>query len=111
MGKRHLPESPEMSAPHIPVLLDEVCGRICAACWPAHRRLALLARGGYSRTLLDAGAEVVAIDRDPNVKPHAERLAVDFPGRFHFVPGTFSELDTLAAAFWRPSMASCLISA
>lgn len=98
MGKRHLPESPVMNAPHIPVLLDEV---VAAFAPLAGRRVVdgTFGAGGYSRALLEAGAEVVAIDRDPNVKPHADRLAADFPGRFHFVPGTFSELDTLAAPF------------
>lgn len=95
MGKRHLPESPVMNAPHIPVLLDEVV----AAFAPLAGRCVVdgtFGAGGYSRALLEAGAEVIAIDRDPNVKPHAEKLAADFPGRFQFVPGTFSELDVLA---------------
>lgn len=96
MGKRHLPESPVMDAPHIPVLLDEVAAAFAPL---AGRRVVdgTFGAGGYSRALLEAGADVIAIDRDPNVKPHAEKLAADFPGRFHFVPGTFSELDALAA--------------
>lgn len=95
MGKRHLPESPVKNAPHTPVLLDEV---VAAFAPLAGRRVVdgTFGAGGYSRALLEAGAEVVAIDRDPNVKQHADRLAADFPGRFHFVPGTFSELDVLA---------------
>ncbi len=60
--------------------------------------------GGYSTALLEAGAEVIAIDRDPTVLPHVERLRSRFPGRFSFVAGTFSELDTLAGG---RSMASC----
>ena len=98
MGKRHLPESPVMNASHVPVLLDEV---VAAFAPLAGRRIVdgTFGAGGYSRALLEAGADVVAIDRDPNVKPHADKLAADFPGRFQFVPGTFSELDTLAAPF------------
>jgi 16S rRNA (cytosine1402-N4)-methyltransferase len=53
--------------------------------------------GGYSRALLEAGAIVVAIDRDPSVQPFADALMAEFEGRFSFVPGTFSELDSLAA--------------
>jgi 16S rRNA (cytosine1402-N4)-methyltransferase len=49
--------------------------------------------GGYSRALLQAGASVVAIDRDPNVLPFADALAAEFPSRFSFVAGAFSELD------------------
>ncbi|MBN9334677.1 16S rRNA (cytosine(1402)-N(4))-methyltransferase RsmH [Devosia sp.] len=98
MGKRYLPESPVTDAPHIPVLLDEV---VAAFAPLAGRRVVdgTFGAGGYSRALLEAGVDVVAIDRDPNVLPHAEKLAADFPGRFHFVAGTFSELDTLAAPY------------
>lgn len=98
MGERDLPDSRMMNAPHIPVLLDEVV----AAFAPLSGRRVVdgtFGAGGYSRTLLGAGADVIAIDRDPSVLPHAERLVADFPGRFHFVPGTFSELDVLAAPF------------
>jgi 16S rRNA (cytosine1402-N4)-methyltransferase len=98
MGKRTVPGPETVDAPHIPVLLDEV---IAALSPLAGRRVVdgTFGAGGYSRALLLAGAEVVAIDRDPSVRPHAERLAAEFPGRFHFVPGTFSELDVLAAPY------------
>jgi 16S rRNA (cytosine1402-N4)-methyltransferase len=98
MGKRSLPDSPVMNAPHVPVLLDEV---VAAFAPLAGRRIVdgTFGAGGYSRALLEAGADVVAIDRDPNVRLHAEKLAADFPGRFHFLSGTFSDLDTLAAPF------------
>ena len=96
MGKRNLPDSEVANGPHIPVLLDEV---IAALSPLAGRRVldGTFGAGGYSRALLEAGADVVAIDRDPAVVVHAERLASEFPGRFHFVPGTFSDLDSLAA--------------
>src|SRR5690606_13990672 len=98
MGKRTVPGPETVDAPHIPVLLDEV---IAALSPLAGRRVVdgTFGAGGYSRALLLAGAEVVAIDRDPSVRPHAEPLAAEFPGRFHFVPGTFSELDVLAAPY------------
>lgn len=82
-------------APHVPVLLDEVLEALSPL---AHARIldGTFGAGGYSRALLAAGASVIAIDRDPNVLPHAERLAADFPGRFEFVAGTFSDLDDLA---------------
>ncbi|OYW99822.1 MAG: 16S rRNA (cytosine(1402)-N(4))-methyltransferase [Rhizobiales bacterium 32-66-8] len=53
--------------------------------------------GGYSRALLAAGARVIAIDRDPSVEPFADALAAEFGTRFSFAPGTFSQLDSLAA--------------
>lgn len=53
--------------------------------------------GGYSRALLEAGASVVGIDRDPGVMPYADALADVFPDRFTFIAGRFAELDTLVA--------------
>ncbi|MCB9994292.1 MAG: 16S rRNA (cytosine(1402)-N(4))-methyltransferase RsmH [Hyphomicrobiaceae bacterium] len=81
--------------PHLPVLLDEVL----ASLMPLSGKTVVdgtFGAGGYSRALLDAGARVMAIDRDPKVGPHAEILAAAFPDRFTFKPGTFSELDALA---------------
>ncbi len=54
-----------MSAPHIPVLLDEVI----AALDPKPGSViidATFGAGGYSRALLDAGATVHGFDRDPD---------------------------------------------
>ena len=87
------PQAP--NSPHLPVLLDDVL----VALQPLEGACILdgtFGAGGYSSALLRAGAKVVAIDRDPNVVAYAEQLAADHPGRFRFVPGVFSELDTLA---------------
>jgi len=54
--------------------------------------------GGYSRALLEAAnCTVYAIDRDPAVQETADKLAREFPGRFYFLPGRFSEMDHLMA--------------
>lgn len=53
--------------------------------------------GGYSRTFLAAGANVTAIDRDPNVLPFAENLSDEFGSKFKFVQGRFADLEALAA--------------
>ncbi|WDR05322.1 16S rRNA (cytosine(1402)-N(4))-methyltransferase RsmH [Devosia rhodophyticola] len=96
MGKRSMPEVPQTSGPHVPVLLDEV---IAALSPLAGKRIVdgTFGAGGYSRALLADGAEVIAIDRDPSVLPFAEALDQEFPGQFSFVAGTFSELDDLSA--------------
>ncbi|HLV85069.1 MAG TPA: 16S rRNA (cytosine(1402)-N(4))-methyltransferase RsmH [Devosia sp.] len=97
MGKRSMPETSEQAGPHRPVLLDEVL----AAFAPLDGKRIVdgtFGAGGYSRALLEAGATVIGIDRDPSVQPFADALAAEFGDRFIFVPGTFSELDTLAAA-------------
>jgi len=96
MGKRSMPETSQTNGPHVPVLLDEVL----AALSPLDGKRVVdgtFGAGGYSRALLEAGAIVIAIDRDPSVKPFADALMAEFEGRFIFVPGTFSDLDTLAA--------------
>ena len=96
MGKRYMPDTSQDNGPHVPVLMDEVL----AALSPLEGKRIVdgtFGAGGYSRALLEAGAIVVAIDRDPSVKPFADALMAEFEGRLIFVPGTFSELDTLAA--------------
>lgn len=98
MGKPSLPETEAASRPHVPVLLDEVL----AALSPGAGRCIVdgtFGAGGYSRALLRAGAYVVGIDRDPSVLPHVEALKAEFPDRFEFVAGTFSELDVLGGQF------------
>jgi len=86
----------EQDAPHVPVLLAEVLDALQPL---AGARIVdgTFGAGGYSRALLEAGASVVAIDRDPSVAPHVERLTAAFPERFQFVAGEFSALDQLVA--------------
>ena len=92
MGK---PEASDQPGPHVPVLLAEVLDALAPL--PGARILdGTFGAGGYSRAILEAGASVIAVDRDPTVLPHVERLRAEFPDRFHFAPGTFSELDELA---------------
>jgi len=89
------PEGSGDVAPHVPVLLAEVLDALAPL---AGARIldGTFGAGGYSRALLQAGASVIGVDRDPSVLPHVERLRAEFPDRFSFVPGTFSELDELA---------------
>ncbi len=90
------PVASEQNAPHVPVLLAEVLEAL-APLPDAHIVDGTFGAGGYSRALLEAGASVTAIDRDPNVRPFADALAADFPSRFRFVAGAFAELDQLVA--------------
>jgi 16S rRNA (cytosine1402-N4)-methyltransferase len=91
------PEGSEQGSPHVPVLLAEVLDALAPL--PGARIVdGTFGAGGYSRALLQAGAIVVAIDRDPNVAPYVDRLSAEFPDRFSFVPGAFSALDELAAS-------------
>ncbi|MDB5473425.1 MAG: rsmH [Devosia sp.] len=96
MGKRSLPESSSPGSPHVPVLLDEVVRALSPL---AGKRVVdgTFGAGGYSRALLEGGASIVAIDRDPGVEPFAAALSAQFGDRFTFLSGTFSQLDSLAA--------------
>lgn len=98
LGKVSSPETGNGSGPHVPVLLSEVLAALSPG---AGVRIVdgTFGAGGYSRALLEAGANVIGIDRDPNVAPHADALKAEFPDRFTFVPGTFSDLDCLAASY------------
>jgi 16S rRNA (cytosine1402-N4)-methyltransferase len=81
-------------APHLPVLLDEVL-RALEPVQGARIVDGTFGAGGYSRALLERGANVTAIDRDPSVTPFAEQLSAEFPERFSFVAGEFGSLDEL----------------
>jgi 16S rRNA (cytosine1402-N4)-methyltransferase len=49
--------------------------------------------GGYSRAFLSAGANVIAIDRDPSAARFAAPLKTEYPDRFQLVQGRFSDLE------------------
>lgn len=85
------------ASPHVPVLLDEVLEAL-APLEGARIVDGTFGAGGYSRALLEAGASVIALDRDPSVTPFADALAREFPSRFKFVAGQFSALDEVADA-------------
>ena len=91
------PDASEQSVPHVPVLMAEVLEAL-APLPGSHIVDGTFGAGGYSRALLEAGASVTAIDRDPNVKPFADALSARFPSRFKFVAGAFAELDQLVSA-------------
>jgi len=81
--------------PHIPVLLEP----LLAACDPVSGTWidGTLGAGGYTRGLLDAGANtVIGIDRDPSVFELARDWAKGLEDRIEFVEGTFGMLDELA---------------
>jgi 16S rRNA (cytosine1402-N4)-methyltransferase len=83
-----------MSEPHVPVLLNEVA----AALEPAPGKIIVdgtFGAGGYSRAFLDAGASVIAFDRDPTARRFADGLA---PARFRLVEAPFADMRDIAGA-------------
>ncbi|HYN83566.1 MAG TPA: 16S rRNA (cytosine(1402)-N(4))-methyltransferase RsmH [Gemmatimonadaceae bacterium] len=82
------------SAYHAPVLVDEVRGVFEGAKTILD---CTLGGGGHSAALLAVGADVTAMDRDPNAVGAArERLAAEeAAGRFRIILGNFAEADRL----------------
>ena len=81
-----------VEAAHKPVLLDEVVESLNLA--PGRSVVdGTFGAGGYSRAFLDAGANVIAIDRDPSAARFAAPLKAEFPDRFQLVQGRFSDLE------------------
>ena len=79
---------------HIPVLLNsvldalgDISGKTVVDC--------TFGAGGYSRAFLDAGANVIAFDRDSNVLSDANAMVAEFGDRFRFISQTFSHISDL----------------
>ncbi|RJG44571.1 16S rRNA (cytosine(1402)-N(4))-methyltransferase RsmH [Mesorhizobium sp. DCY119] len=83
------------SAPHIPVLLDEV---ISALALETGDRIVdgTFGAGGYTKAILAQGANVVAVDRDPDAISAGRELEAQSGGRLQLVHGPFSQLDDYA---------------
>ncbi len=81
------------AASHIPVLLGEVVDALAVV--PGERHVdATFGAGGYTRAILERGAEVVAFDRDPSAIGGGQLLAEASKGRLTLVEAPFSTLDT-----------------
>ena len=81
---------------HIPVLLTSVMN----ALGDIKNRTVVdctFGAGGYSRAFLQAGANVIAFDRDANVIADAEQLKSEYKNRFRFINSPFSNIDNLNA--------------
>lgn len=79
---------------HLPVMPREVLEFLR----PGPGRLlcdGTLGGGGHSELLLQAGAEVLGVDRDPNALDHARARLASFGERFTAQPGNFRDLPGL----------------
>jgi 16S rRNA (cytosine1402-N4)-methyltransferase len=80
---------------HIPVMLAEVLTHLA----PAPGQIILdgtFGAGGYSGAILDAGAEVIGLDRDPTAIAAAQSLVERYEGRLTLHQTKFSALDKFA---------------
>lgn len=86
------PTNPD--APHIPVLLDPIIEHIqpVSGKWLD----GTFGAGGYTRALLDAGADVIGVDRDPEALARADVWKDAYGDRLTLVSGVFGELDRIA---------------
>lgn len=84
-------------ARHIPVMLDEVLDKL----QPANGQVVVdgtFGAGGYTRALLDAGAEIVAFDRDPSAIANGSALVAGSAGRLKLIHAPFSTMDQYVEA-------------
>lgn len=80
---------------HVPVMLSEVLSIL----EPAPGKLFVdgtFGAGGYTSALLNAGAQVLAIDRDPNAIRDGAELVKTSGRLLRLVEGEFSNLDVIA---------------
>jgi len=82
------------AAPHIPVMLPEVLSSLR----PSEGDVivdATFGAGGYTRAFLEAGANVFAIDRDPDALQAGQALVDGFGGQLVLMDGAFSQVEPL----------------
>ncbi len=85
-----------MTAPHTPVMLDEVLAVLA----PQDGETFIdgtFGAGGYTRGILGAAnCTVIGIDRDPTAIARGETISAEFGGRLTMALGPFSALETHA---------------
>jgi 16S rRNA (cytosine1402-N4)-methyltransferase len=94
-ARGEIPVAAGEPARHVPVLLAEALEALEVR--PGGLYLdGTFGAGGYSRALLERGARVVAIDRDPSAIAAGQPLAASSQGRLTLVQGRFGDLDAIA---------------
>ncbi|SDB39573.1 16S rRNA (cytosine(1402)-N(4))-methyltransferase RsmH [Bauldia litoralis] len=84
------------AAPHVPVLIEEVIEHLAPMAGETFID-GTFGAGGYTGRILDTGASVIAIDRDPTALEAGQSMVAASDGRLTLVEGRFSDLDQLAA--------------
>ena len=93
---------------HVPVLLAETLALLAPA---SGKRIVdgTLGGGGHSEALLEAGAEVIGIDQDPEALAHAGRRLARFGKRFQAVRANFSEIAAVLDQLGIPAIDGALL--
>jgi 16S rRNA (cytosine1402-N4)-methyltransferase len=80
---------------HVPVLLEEAMTALAPQ--PGGLYVdATFGAGGYARAMLERGARVIALDRDPSAVRAGAALTASSGGRFRLAEARFGELDAVA---------------
>ncbi len=86
-----------MTAPHIPVLLDEVIAALAIV--PGERHVdATFGAGGYTTAMVAADAHVLAFDRDPDAIREGQGVVEAAQGRLTLIEAPFSAMEAELAA-------------
>lgn len=82
--------------PHIPVMESQVISLLNPHDGKTYLD-ATFGAGGHTRAILRASpsCKVIGVDRDITVLPFAEKISEEFPERFKFINGKFSEISDL----------------
>lgn len=81
-----------MTAPHVPVLLDEVISALAIVPGETHVD-ATFGAGGYTRAMLASGAQVIAFDRDPDAIAGGATLVAESAGALRLTHAVFSAIE------------------
>jgi 16S rRNA (cytosine1402-N4)-methyltransferase len=83
-------------AHHIPVLLDEIVSALCVKEGGVYLD-GTFGAGGYTKAILARGAEVIALDRDPQAIAGGAGLAASSCDRLRLIEARFGELAAMAS--------------
>ena len=83
--------SPDATAPHIPVLLNEVIAALDPEEGETHVD-GTFGAGGYTKAIMERGAKVIAFDRDPDAIREGASLVAVSGERLTLVPERFSRM-------------------
>lgn len=83
-----------MNPGHQPVMLHEVLQYLAPLPGQCHLDCTF-GGGGHTRAILQTGASVVALDRDPAAQARAAAVRADYPAAFRLVDLNFGDLATL----------------
>ena len=83
--------SPDATAPHIPVLLNEVIAALDPKEGETHVD-GTFGAGGYTKAIMERGAKVIAFDRDPDAIREGASLVAVSGERLTLVPERFSRM-------------------